>query len=531
GFDQPIFIQFLRFIMDLFSGNWGYSNVIAIGMPVNTMVQMSVPRTLEILILPLVIAANLGYLFGKVSNRTKHNWLKNGIQLLGLVALAVPIFAFGMFLQFTLGYVADVLPVVGYKNFAFPDPPLVTGFRILDSLLAGRMDLAADTMVHYILPMIVLTVLFTTLLTRVFSSNLNEDAYKKKTILSNTAKTSAIFGIIFAFLIIIDLTFNLYGYGSRFFQALYMYDYFVISGFLYVLMILFLITILTSNLAFSLIRLIKDVRSKTLEVEVSPDLETEREPKTPIVVDLKSYSKKLIRSPLTWFGLGAVIILIVISIFAELISGVSFNEAIGIYPGAWSPPSPDHPLGQGEFGRDVLALTLYGTHNALLFGIGTVFVSLVGGLVLGLLAQLHRIVRVIIMSFSLIFYILPGILIAMFLVGILGPLPGLLMITTGLLLIPSFTRIVANAEFRIVPLGKKILAYIPLFMGFSILFYVTLGFLGLSNPLMIQLGELISEGRPFLFVAPWASFWPALAIFMIVVSLFILHKGLAEQSR
>jgi ABC-type dipeptide/oligopeptide/nickel transport system permease component len=531
GFDQPIFIQFFRFILDLFSGNWGYSNSIAIGMPVNLMVQMSVPRTIELLVLPLVIAASLGYLFGRISNRTKHDWLKSGIRLLGLVSLAVPIFVFGMFLQYTLGYVADVLPTVGYKNFIFPDPPLVTGFRILDSLLAGRIDLAVDTMVHYILPMVILVVLFTALMTKAFSSSINEDAYKKKTILSNTAKTSAIFGIIFAYLILIDITFGLYGYGSRLISALYTLDYFVIVGYLYVLMILFLITILVSNITFSFIRLIKDIRSKAIEVEVSTDLETEREPRPTIVVDLKSYSKKLTRSPLTIIGLVAIIIPIVVSIFAEMISGVSFEAANGIYLGAWNPPSPDNPLGQATFGRDVLALTLYGAGDALLFGIGATFVALVGGLIFGLVAQLHRIVHTLVMSIMLIFYILPGILLVMFFISIFGREVGLMVIITGLLLIPSFTRIVANAEFRVVPIGKQILAYIPLFIGISISFYVLIGFLGLSDPYTIQLGDLISDARMHLYDAPWASFWPGLTIFLIVASFFILHKGLAKCSR
>jgi ABC-type dipeptide/oligopeptide/nickel transport system permease component len=531
GFDQPIFIQFFRFILDLFSGNWGYSNRIAVGMPVSTMLSTSFPRTIELLILPLVIAVNLGYLFGKVSKRSKRNWLKSGFELLGLVSLAVPIFVFGMFLQFYLGYVVDVFPVVGYKNFAFPDPPFVTGYRILDSLLAGRIDLAVDTMVHYILPMIVLTVLFTALLTRAFSSQMNEDAYKEKTILSNTAKTSAIFGIIFAFLMIIDLNFNLIGYAYRFYVALYLSDYFVISACVFLLIILFLITILISNITFSLIRLIRDLRSKTIEVEMSTDTEMERESKAPIIVDLKSYSKKLIRSPLTIIGLVAILIPIIVSIFAELISGYSFAGALVIEAGSWNPPSPDHPLGQTEFGRDVLALTLYGAGDALIFGIGATSIALAGGLIFGLVAQLHRIVNKLVMSVILIFYILPGIILVMFSILIGGMEFGLIMITTGLLLIPSFTRIIANAEFRIVPIGKKILAYIPLFMGVSISFYLLLGFLGLSDPYTIQLGDQILDARMHMFDAPWASFWPGLAAFLIILSFFVLYKGLAEHSR
>jgi ABC-type dipeptide/oligopeptide/nickel transport system permease component/ABC-type dipeptide/oligopeptide/nickel transport system permease subunit len=529
GFDRPIIFQYFRFILDSLTGNWGLSSSISMGQPVGELIGPRFSRTIEILALPLVIAAGLGYLFGRVSKRTERNWLKMGIQLLSAVCIAVPIFGFGMFLQYTLAYQVDLFPSTGFKTPGFTDPTFITGFRILDSLITGRLDLAIDTMLHYALPMIILTVLFTALITRVLSSKMAEDSYKKKTILSNAAKTSGIFGVIITSLILIDVTFNLNSFGSLIITAISYSDYYTIQGVIVVVIILFVLAIIFSNLFFSIITLVHDKKGKFVEVEEF----MEREPDTTIVIDLKNYSKKLIRSPLTIIGVVTVLIPIILSIFAELISGYSYIEAISVSlpDPSWAPPSPGHLLGTGAYGRDVLARSLYGTGDALLFGIVAVFVGLIGGLTLGLLAQLHRFVRVIIMSFTLIFYVLPGILIVLFLVGIIGPLPELILIITGLLLIPSFTRIVANAEFRIVSIGKKILAYIPLFMGLSILFYASLGFLGFTNPLTIQLGRDISVGRMHLYDAPLASLWPGFMIFFITVSLFILHEGLAKHSR
>jgi len=527
GFDQPIFIQFLRYILDFFSGNWGNSCALAPGLPVNDILRTTIPRTIEVLSVPLLIGVALGFLFGRISNRTKHNWLKMGIQLLTALLLALPIIFVGLLFQLTLGYLVPLLPVTGYKSPAFSDPTFITGFRLLDSLISGRWDLLGDTLLHYILPGLILTVAITALMTRVFSSKMTEDAYKRNTILSNTAKTSAVFGIIFTYFILVDVIFNLYGFGSRFVTAFMMFDYFLLRAFIFVFIILYVIILIVSNLTFSIISLLKDKKQPLKVVEDA----VEREPKTTIIIDLKNYSNKIIRSPITLIGLVAIIITIVVSIFAELISGYSFNGALGIYLGPWEPPSPDHPLGTANFGRDVLALILYGTGDALIFGIGAVIVGLIGGLIFGLLAQIHRVVRTIIMSFTLIFYVLPGILIVMFLVGSIGRLFGLLMIATGFLLIPSFSRIIANAEFKIVLIGKKVLAYIPLFIGFSILFYLSLGFLGYGDPYTIQLGALISVGRTHLYDAPWASLWPGFMAFLIVVSFFVLHEGLAKHSR
>jgi ABC-type dipeptide/oligopeptide/nickel transport system permease subunit len=111
---------------------------------------------------------------------------------------------------------------------------------------------------------------------------------------------------------------------------------------------------------------------------------------------------------------------------------------------------------------------------------------------------------------------------------------GLLMFTTGFLLIPSFTRIIANAEFRPITIGKKIISYVPLFAGFAILLYVSLGFLGFSDWRQIQLGNLINIGRERLWDIthfPHAVFWPGAMIFFILIGLFVLHEGLAKSSR
>jgi len=534
GLNDPLFFRFLRYLGDFLSGSWGKAYVIMAGAPVHEVLKMLVPRTIEILILPLLIGVNLGFIFGRISKRTKRKRLKMGIQLLSAVGIAVPIFSFGMYLQYTLGFQLSIFPVLGYKTPGFSNPPLITGSRILDSLISGELAITWDTIVHYILPTLVLTVAITALITRVFSSKLAEDSYKKKTILSNTAKTSMIFGVILTYLILIDVTFNLYGFGYLFLISLRYEDFFVLRGVMFVIIILFVITIFISNLIFTLIGLVKDKKHRPQK-----DLKntTEREPKISAKIELKNFLNKIVRSPITIFGLVAVIIPIVISIFPQLVTVYTFDEANGIWLDPWAMPTPDHPLGTSKFGRDVLAQVVYGTRDSLIFGFGAVLIGLIGGLIFGLLAsKFNRVVHTLTMSFMLIFYVLPGILLVMFFTRISaeGASFGLLMFTTGLLLIPSFTRIIANAEFRIVPIGKKIISYVPLFAGFAIIFYVSLGFLGIYDYRTIQLGQLVNVARERLWDIthfPHTAFWPGVMIFFILIGLFVLHEGLAKSSR
>jgi len=531
GLNDPLFFRFLRYIGEFISVDWGISCSVSAGAPVSVLLNDRFPRSIEFLSLPLLIGINLGFVFGKISKRTKHNWLKMGIRLLSAVGIAIPVFVFGMYLQYTLAFQADMFPAVGYKTPGYPNPPLITGFRILDSMISGQLYLAADTILHYILPGLVLTVAITALMTRVFDSKFVGHSEKKKTILSNTTKTSAVFGVILTYLILIEPTFNLHGFSSLFLSSLVQQDFFLLRGFMFMIIILYAITIFVSNVSFTLIGIVRDkIHPPKKELKVT----TEREPRISGPIEFKNFLLKIIKSPVTIIGLVLVIIPIIVSIFPELISGVSFEDVNGIWPGAWSPPSPDHPLGTAKFGRDVLAQVAYGTRNTIIFGLGAVVTGLIGGVIFGPLASKYkRIAHPITMSVMLIFYVLPGILLVLFFVSNTpgGDIFGLLMFTTGFLLIPGFTRIIANSEFRIVPIIKKVLTYVPLFTGFAILFYVPLAFLGFYDPRIISLGGLISEGRAMMYVAPWAIFWPGGIAFLIVVSLFVLHEGLVKSSR
>lgn len=532
GLNDPLFFRFLRYLFEFFSGDWDYSYSLSMGVPVNELLKASVPHTLELLILPLCIGVILGRVFGKLSNRTNRKGLKKGIQLISSAGIAVPIFFFGMLLQFTLAYILPLFPTTGFKTFSHPSPPSITGFFIFDSLISGNGYLAIDILYHYALPSIILTVTITALMMKLFSSKMVDDSYKKKTILSHTAKTSVAFGIVFTYLILIDVTFGLRGFGNIFIDALRHFDYFLIRGFMFVFIILFATTIVVSDLIFSINRLIKD---KKLLQEDKEEI-IEREPNASPRTELKNYLKKITRSPLTIIGLVAVLIPIFIAIFPELISGQTIDQALGIYPNEMGPPTPDHLLGKTVYGRDVLALIAFGTRDVLIFGLFACIIGVIGGLIFGLLAsKFNRKVHTITMSITLIFYILPGILLVMLLSDIftamIGDNSGPMRIMIGLLLVPGFTRIIANTEFRIISLGKKLIAYLPLFAGFAILFYAALGFLGFMGLPTIQLGDLVSDARAHLYDAPWASLWPGFTIFLIVTSLFILHEGLANYSR
>ena len=80
-------------------------------------------------------------------------------------------------------------------------------------------------------------------------------------------------------------------------------------------------------------------------------------------------------------------------------------------------------------------------------------------------------------------------------------------------------------------MSKTAIRYIPLLIGYSILFYNFLAFIGFSDPRTIQLGTEINAARDYLYTAPWASLFPGIAIFVLIIGFFLLYAGLQESPK
>ncbi|MEJ2295058.1 MAG: ABC transporter permease, partial [Candidatus Lokiarchaeota archaeon] len=282
GLNLPLIIQFLLFPFKLLLGDWGRSLSIATGMPVFDLIMQRLPRTIDLLLVPLIIALPFGILLGRLSIKSRSPMGNRSIQLISLIGLAFPVFFIGMLLQFFLGYVFPILPTTGYKDYSYIDPPYATGFRIIDSMLSGNWFLIPDYLYHLILPWISLTIpilLFTIILVRMYLIN-HLDRPKdpeKRSIVPFMFYMGLGFGFIFAFLVLDEITFGLGGIGQLFLQAIYNVDYWVILGTIFIILTSFIPIITVSLLLFILYGYLKSrshskpvvINQKDIEVDIS----------------------------------------------------------------------------------------------------------------------------------------------------------------------------------------------------------------------------------------------------------------------
>jgi dipeptide transport system permease protein len=153
GYDQPYIVQYLHYLANVFTGNFG--NSISTKRPVLGEFLTLFPATLELAIVAMIIAVLIGVPAGIFAAVKRGSWFDQTTMGLALTGYSMPIFWWGLLLIiFFSGYLGwtPVSGRIGIQHFFKP----ITGFMLIDSLIAGRSGAFISAVRHLILPSIVL---------------------------------------------------------------------------------------------------------------------------------------------------------------------------------------------------------------------------------------------------------------------------------------------------------------------------------------------------------------------------------------
>jgi peptide/nickel transport system permease protein len=226
-------------------------------------------------------------------------------------------------------------------------------------------------------------------------------------------------------------------------------------------------------------------------------------------------------------------------------------------PGALSadvlaPPSASHPMGTDYLGRDVLGRLLHGINTSLVVGAAVAATSTTIGIALGLLAGFyggladHAIMR---LADGLL--IIPTFFLVLLVAFIFGGGLGSVVLLLGITAWPQISRIVraevlALREEAFVASARAlgtpdrriifrellpntlppVIAMIALLGSYAILTEASLSFLGVGDPNVVSLGQMLTNGLESATTAWWVPAFPGAAIFALVVLLNALGDGL-----
>jgi peptide/nickel transport system permease protein len=269
--------------------------------------------------------------------------------------------------------------------------------------------------------------------------------------------------------------------------------------------------------------------------------------------DTTSAWDRLLQSPSAIIGLVIILSLLTIAAAAPLIAPEGIDDqhlTEGLVP-----PSPESPLGTDELGRDILSRIIHGSRISLQVGIIATIVSATVGITLGITAGYfggmydHLVQGMIDVSWAF-----PTVLMAIFLVAVLGPGLVNIMIAVGLVYWGGFARVVRGQvlslrEWEFISAARAIgardsrillrhifpntlapvIVMATLMMGDAILIEATLSFLGMGAPPPTpSWGSILAGGRTYLMLAPWVTIFPGLAIMLTVLGFNLLGDGLRD---
>lgn len=151
GLDRPLWEQFFYYLGDVLTGNFGTS--IRTGQPVIKDILHVMPATIELATFAIVIGAGLGVTMGVIAAVNKDRWPDHVVRVLSLFGHSMPIFWTGMIALIVLYAKLDLVGGSGRMDqFYIGLVPETTGFLLIDSLLAGEMDVFWSAVNHLILP-------------------------------------------------------------------------------------------------------------------------------------------------------------------------------------------------------------------------------------------------------------------------------------------------------------------------------------------------------------------------------------------
>ncbi|QMV01750.1 ABC transporter permease subunit [Devosia sp. D6-9] len=147
--NDNIVVQYGYFLADLLRGNLGIS--LYTNRPVTTDLAQFLPATFELIIVAGIMMIGLGLPLGILGARYRNTFVDGLLRVVSLLGVSAPSFVWAVVLMLLFAYFLPLFPIAGRLNDAFVVPQ-VTGFMLVDTLLAGNIPAFLDALRHIILP-------------------------------------------------------------------------------------------------------------------------------------------------------------------------------------------------------------------------------------------------------------------------------------------------------------------------------------------------------------------------------------------
>lgn len=271
GLDQSLWVQFGVYVRDLLRGDLGQS--LTTGQTVVYDLTTRLPASIELTIAGLLFAITISLPLGILAATRPNSWIDQAARLIATAGVSLPTFFTGLFLVYIFYFRLDWVPApVGRLDLFSSPPDHVTGFFLIDSLLAQRWETFGAALAQLILPAVTLGVFALAPLTRVIRASMlnvlssdfiraaRANGLSSTTILLSYAFRNALLpvittlGVVFSFLlganVLVEKVFAWPGIGSYAVEAVIASDYAPVQGFVLTMATLYIFLNLTIDVAY-----------------------------------------------------------------------------------------------------------------------------------------------------------------------------------------------------------------------------------------------------------------------------------------
>ncbi len=288
GLNDPLWVQYLRFLTDAVQFQFGESYQISKGTPVRTVLADTLPVTLELAIFGQVVGLALGIPLGVISAVKQDSLTDHATRVGALAGISVPIYWSGPLLILLFATYLGWFPTSGrigstiflddqWTLFGMELP--LTGMVTVDTLLLGNWRAFTSAVHHLFLPSIVIGVYSMALISRMMRSSMLEVVRQdyirtarakgqgaKITIMKHGFRNALIpvvtvvgiqFGTLLGGAVLTETVFGIGGIGRLLVEAIGATDYPLVQG-----------TVLTFALLFTLVNLAVDVTYSYLDPRI-----------------------------------------------------------------------------------------------------------------------------------------------------------------------------------------------------------------------------------------------------------------------
>jgi peptide/nickel transport system permease protein len=266
-----------------------------------------------------------------------------------------------------------------------------------------------------------------------------------------------------------------------------------------------------------------------------------------------AFARRFGKNRLALLGAAVIILMVIAAVFAPWIAPYDPEKQYG--RDALQSPSWRYLFGTDNVGRDTLSRVIFGARVSLFVGLTSMIIAAVIGIPLGLIAGYYGgVLETVTMRAMDTVLAFPAVLLAIFIVAVLGPSLNNAIIAVGIIYVPAFARVtranvlsVREKEFveasrclgasdvrvmlrSVLPnCLSPLVVQFSLGVGYAMLVEAGLSFLGLGvQPPTPAWGQMVGLARNFITLTPWLITFPGIAVFLSVLAFNFIGDGLRE---